>query len=164
MVESNRKKRSSSQASCYEDRYLDDRPYERRRLTVLEDVTRCIYSQMVVEVVLACLQQQHLKIMVKVGKTAGWYAARAATTADDDVHLLWDSHDVLHGMCKLDEARLRPWPGRRQATIYSPDSSALEVLRISTNPAPLQMQDTRNRMPWCRTIDCQLYKYQHMTM
>ena len=104
MAESNRKKRSSSQASCYEDRYLDDRPYGKGRLAVPESGTGCIYSQMVVEIVLACLQQQNLEIVIKIGKAAGWYAARAATTADDNVHFLWDSHGVLYGMCKWDEA------------------------------------------------------------
>lgn len=46
----------------------------------------------VVEVVLSGLNQEDLKIVVQVGKAAGWDTARAATTTDDDVNLLGDGH------------------------------------------------------------------------
>lgn len=47
----------------------------------------------VVQVVLTCFNQQNLEIMVQVGKSTGDYAAGAATTADNDVHFIWDGHD-----------------------------------------------------------------------
>ena len=46
----------------------------------------------VVQVVFASFNQQDLEIMVQVSKSTGDYAAGAATTADNDVHFLWDGH------------------------------------------------------------------------
>lgn len=50
----------------------------------------------VVEVVLACLNQQNRKVTIQVGEPAGWDTARASATADDDVNFIWDSHGAWY--------------------------------------------------------------------
>lgn len=46
----------------------------------------------VVEIVFTCLDQEDLEVVIEVGKSASGNTAGAASTADDNINLVRDSH------------------------------------------------------------------------
>lgn len=51
------------------------------------------FSPLIVQVILACLNQQNRQVVIKIREAARRDTSRAAATADDDINFVWDSHN-----------------------------------------------------------------------